>query len=478
MFFTYLRRELRRRQKQAIVVAVGLAIGIGLVVTVSAASAGVKTAQGKVLHSLYGVGTDMTVSRSASAGSDGSGQHFAFGGGSGARPPSSGSRPAAGTHVSRNSLQLTPGSSTLSQSDVSKVASLKDAKAATGGLELTDTLFSGTISRSSGSSSSAPGASSTSGASSSSRGPSSFNIDSFTVDGVQISKSGVGPVTASQVTKGRYFTAGENDAEVAVVSSSYAKQHNMSVGTKVDVSGKKLKVIGITSSTSANVFVPLGTAQKLSGLTGKVTTVYASASSASKVSALSSEVHTAVPGATVSTSSSLANQVSGSLSSASSLATQLGKWMSIAALAVAFIVAGLLMMATISRRVREFGTLKAIGWRTRRVVGQVMGEGLVIGLGGGLAGLVLGVAGAEVITAISPSLKATVDSGGSSSGGGFGRGLAGDAHSALVHLTAPLQGETIALAIALAILGGLIAGGFGAWRAARMRPAAALRALA
>src|SRR5580704_11795142 len=66
MFFaTYLRRELRRRMRQAIFVALGLAVGIGLVVTVSAASAGVKKAESSVLASLYGVGTDVTVTGEA-----------------------------------------------------------------------------------------------------------------------------------------------------------------------------------------------------------------------------------------------------------------------------------------------------------------------------------------------------------------------------------------------------------------------------
>ena len=60
MFFTYLRRELRRRQRQAVFIALGLALGVGLVITVTAASAGVKDAQGTVLHALYGVGTDVT----------------------------------------------------------------------------------------------------------------------------------------------------------------------------------------------------------------------------------------------------------------------------------------------------------------------------------------------------------------------------------------------------------------------------------
>jgi putative ABC transport system permease protein len=53
MFFvTYLRRELRRRMRQAIFIALGLAVGVGLVVTVNAASAGVKKAQSDVLSSL------------------------------------------------------------------------------------------------------------------------------------------------------------------------------------------------------------------------------------------------------------------------------------------------------------------------------------------------------------------------------------------------------------------------------------------
>src|ERR1700678_3266518 len=78
MFFTYLWRELRRRARQAIFIAIGLALGIGLVITVTAAAAGVKNAQASVLHSLYGVGTDITVTTAPKAGS-GAGQSFGFG---------------------------------------------------------------------------------------------------------------------------------------------------------------------------------------------------------------------------------------------------------------------------------------------------------------------------------------------------------------------------------------------------------------
>ena len=68
MFFvTYLRRELRRRIRQATFIALGLALGVVLVITVAAASAGVRKAQSGVLSALYGVGTDVTVTGPAEA---------------------------------------------------------------------------------------------------------------------------------------------------------------------------------------------------------------------------------------------------------------------------------------------------------------------------------------------------------------------------------------------------------------------------
>jgi putative ABC transport system permease protein len=77
MFVTYLLRELRRRMRQAIFIALGLALGVGLVIMVTAASKGVSASQGAVLKSLYGVGTDITVTKSPTAGSGG-GQAFNF----------------------------------------------------------------------------------------------------------------------------------------------------------------------------------------------------------------------------------------------------------------------------------------------------------------------------------------------------------------------------------------------------------------
>ena len=63
MFFTYLRRELAGRRRQTAIIAIGMALAIALVMIVNAVSTGVKDAQGSVLESVYGVGTDLTVSQ-------------------------------------------------------------------------------------------------------------------------------------------------------------------------------------------------------------------------------------------------------------------------------------------------------------------------------------------------------------------------------------------------------------------------------
>ena len=194
-------------------------------------------------------------------------------------------------------------------------------------------------------------------------------------------------------------------------------------------------------------------------------------------------------------SSDLANEVTGSLSSTSSLANNLGKWLAVAVLVAAFLLASLLTMSAVSRRVREFGTLKALGWRSRRITLQVLGESVVVGIIGGAAGVLLGLAGAGIVDAIAPPLSASVGTTtgsatpggarqfgagggaggtGGAGGGGFRQATANATHTVAVHLTAPVTVSAILLAVALAIAGGLIAGGFGGWRAARLRPATAL----
>ena len=140
MFFTYIGRELRRRMRQSIFIAIGLALGIGLVITVTAASAGVKNAQASVLHSLYGVGTDITVTKAPAAGSTGNGFGFGF-----RQSIGSTSRPKAGSKIDNNTLSAGGTLASLASSNVTSIAKMDNVAAAAGGLTLNDRMISGTV---------------------------------------------------------------------------------------------------------------------------------------------------------------------------------------------------------------------------------------------------------------------------------------------------------------------------------------------
>ena len=84
----------------------------------------------------------------------------------------------------------------------------------------------------------------------------------------------------------------------------------------------------------------------------------------------------------------------------------------------------------------------------------------------------LGVIAALLITAFGPSLTASSTSGGNLLG--LGAATARTATST-VSLDAPIGIGILAIGFGLALLGGLIAGTAGALRAARLRPADALR---
>jgi len=499
MFFTYLRRELRRRMRQAIFIALGLALGIGLVITVTAASAGVKDAQAQVLHSLYGVGTDVTVTQTPTSGSGGP---FGFGVRGRTGTPQ---RPAAGTKINVNRL-ASFSLGTLSSSSVSAIGRLHDVAAAAGGLTLTDMKISGKIpainSSGSGNTSGGFGGGGNGGGGGGGGFRANFNTSSFTVAGVDLAHGEIGLLSSGKVKSGSTFSTSDTNSDVAVLDSNYATQQKLKTGSSIDVGGTTFKVIGIVSvpqgGSPPDVYIPLARAQKLAGLTGKVNTIYVSANSSANISPVAKEISGLLPKATVTTSASLANEVTGSLASAASLANNLGKWLAIAVLVAAFLLASLLTMAAVTRRVREFGTLKAFGWKGRRIIGQVMGESIVIGVIGGVAGVALGFAGAELVKKLSGPLSASVGQttgsatpggaqtfgggrfpagGGGGFGGGpggFGRAASDAAHAVTVHLSAPVTISAVVLAVVLAIAGGLIAGTFGGWRAARLRPAAAL----
>jgi putative ABC transport system permease protein len=221
-------------------------------------------------------------------------------------------------------------------------------------------------------------------------------------------------------------------------------------------------------------------------LKNEVTTVYVTAASAADISTVSRELSKLLPGTTVTTEASLASAVTGSVQSAATLINDLGKWLSALVLVAAFALACLLTMSAVARRVREFGTLKAIGWRTRRIVAEVLGESAVTGIIGAAAGIGIGFGGAAIISAIALKLSAIYagsggaqasQAGAQQTSGAIG-GAATKPHTVCFPLHPSITVNVIMLAVVLAVVGGLLAGSLGSWRIGKLRPADALSQVA
>jgi putative ABC transport system permease protein len=465
-FFTYLRRELRRRFRQAVVTAVGLAVGIGLVITVTALSAGVRGAQGKVLGALFGVGTDITVTTPTAPASGPGGME----------------QVTPEPHVQHFDTLGSPTQGTIGAPTVAAIGRLREVSMAAGGLTLTE--IKSTI----------PAVNAPP--------PPSFQPPvQVSVTGVDLTRAGLGPLAAARLVSGRAFAAGQAGADVAMADAGYAAANRLKVGSVVTIAGARFTVIGIVrqapGSSPPELYIPMARAQALSRLAGKVNIIYVQAASAADVATVTGEISRLLPQATVTSSASLASGVAGSLKTAAQLARSLGIWLAVLALLAAAAVASLLTIAAVTRRVREFGTLKALGWSSSRITAQVMGETLAMGLAGAAAGIALGLGGAAAAAAAAPKLTVPVQTANTGKGGfggslGAGGGIfhatiggpvqtfanPNATHAVTLPFTAPVTTAAIVLAVILAIAAALIAGSLGGWQVSKLRPAQALARVA
>jgi len=477
-YVTYMLAELRRRSGRTVLTALGLAIGVGLVVTVNALSTGLDRAQAAVLEPLTGVGTDMSVSRPIdfTPSQDGGFPNLSEEERGQLREENGGGRfglrelGEPGTRFSRDDFVSTAQLS-FPASEVDEIRGIDGVSAAAGGLTLNSIHIEGTVPEEAPERGQfgGPGAGP----------PENIDVSNLSVTGVDQRNEELGAITPGQITSGRYF--GSTDAREAVLNESYASREDLGLGDTVTLGGKKFTVVGIAETPlggqSSDVYVKLSQLQTLSDRAGRVNTVYVRAESAGDVASVAAAIEKKVDGASVTTAEDLADRVSGTLVDAKNLAGSLGTALMVVGLLSAFLIASLLTLSSVTKRVRELGTLKALGWSQRLVVRQVTGESLLQGLLGGALGVVLGIGGAVLIGALAPGLEATVASAAQEGPrliGPFGQGAV-ESSSTEVALDAPVSIALVGAAVGLALIGGLVAGAVGSLRAARLRPADALR---
>ncbi len=303
----------------------------------------------------------------------------------------------------------------------------------------------------------------------------------YTAAAVDPTNTTTGLITSAQVVSGSWFSS--TPADEILVNTAYASSNSIKAGQTMTINGTVYTVQGLVAPTLtgdvSDLYFDLTTLQSLSTNSSRVNEVLVKVSKASDVDAVAAAIKAKLPGAQVLTAKSLANQVTGSLANAQTIAANLGGAMAVIILLAAFLIAALLTTSSVSKRVREIGTLRAIGWRKGRVVRQIMAETIGIGIVGAVIGVLAGLGVAEAVNLFGPTLTSTTSglSVGASTASTLFHQTTTASTSQSLHLQAVITITTVLLGVGFALLGGLVAGALGGWRAARLSPAIALRDL-
>ncbi len=243
---------------------------------------------------------------------------------------------------------------------------------------------------------------------------------------------------------------------------------------------------GFFMNPDTSIFIPLAEGKVLAQ-SSNYTGVFVEAKNATAVTSVVTELQGELgSNARVTSVSSILDSIKSIEASASTLL--------IAIAGISFVVAFMSIMTTmftsVTERTREIGVLKALGFTSRQVLILFVCESLVIGFIGGTVGA---SAGAAVGYFGAPYFTSSFGSGGvgasparttSGSGVSFrsGSGAASSSPSRTVGASAPKPAAyvspTLIIEVILLTSGmGAIAGLLPAWRASRLVPAEALRAL-
>jgi putative ABC transport system permease protein len=254
-----------------------------------------------------------------------------------------------------------------------------------------------------------------------------------------------------QLLSGKPFHDGQ--AEV-MLGDLLAENLHKRVGDVLQIQGTPFTVCAVYHGPSAleagAVILPLDQLQILSSLQGKVSTIHvrlrpapAGETQDQYLKSAETQIEAALPGLrAVPAEERASNNQFVRLAHASAWGT------SSIALLIGILGIANTMAMSVFERTREIGILRALGWKRWHVMFLIQMEALVLGVGGGAIGIAIGWGALRVLAALPQT-------------------------ASIVSASVPLP--LLAEALGIAVLAGLIAGAFPAWRGAQLSPVEALR---
>lgn len=271
-----------------------------------------------------------------------------------------------------------------------------------------------------------------------------------------------------EIASGRMFDATEERQarRIVVLGATVANElfpNIEPVGQSVRMNGGAFEVIGVLESKGQSgfgmdqddiVLAPLTTVKRrISGRRGRADTVSqisVKAASEDALSALQQDVETLLRQRhrTREGEDDFTVQNLSSITETAAQTTQVFTYLLGGISAVSLLVGGIgimnIMLVSVTERTREIGLRKALGARQGDILRQFGLEAVTLSIAGGIIGLILGVAGAWLMTS-------------------------------LFTLPLVISGWNAGLAIVFSALVGVVFGAYPAWRAAQLDPIEALR---
>jgi putative ABC transport system permease protein len=307
-------------------------------------------------------------------------------------------------------------------------------------------------------------------------------VTQYTIEGIPLTSDLIDnyPILNTNITVGRNLQVG--DVGVVVLSENNSAFFGKTVGDTVTILEQDFTVVGIhgtnSISDSLTLYMNLSDAQAVTNNTGFITSLRVFAQSSDVVSSVATTVSALHPELTVNTPQERLTQLqqiqstydtalASAQTSISSTQTTAFEEIVVVVAASSLIVL-FVMLYTVRERTKEIGTLKAIGFSNGTVMGQFMLEGVLLSV-------IAGVVGIAIATVAAPTLSSLLLP--SVSGNIFGGAASGVVRTvgAAASTTASLNIELIAIGFAASVALGAIGSLYPAWRAAKIRPAEAMK---
>lgn len=276
------------------------------------------------------------------------------------------------------------------------------------------------------------------------------------------------------ITSGRTFTAGDENSSNILIGQQYSTDNHLYADDLMTMFGHTFRVLGVFAGSGCDgdtVIVPYPVGSALLNVSAPIF-LYAYVNSYGNMGLVYSSLQSSlgssysVEDLSIADHNALQNAISSIL-----LSSQFGEFAALAAGAAVIIV---VMMLVTSRRTREIGILKALGYGNGRILGQILLESLILSLvglplalgfilvfGPLIAQSMLGQVGTSQNASPPPGANASTVSGGS--------------NPFLQNVHFALTPETILIGVVITVCFGVLGAFYPAIRAVLLRPADALR---